>query len=263
MYLTVPGIVLRVTAYGDRDGLLTLLTPKNGRLTVKARGLFRKNSPLAAVCQPLVYGEFTLFEYRGYYTINEAHVLNFFQNLRKDLERLALASYFAQITETVSQEDCPTPELLSLLLNCIYGLSELDIPIAMAKSVFELRAACLSGYMPDLQGCHICGNPLPDRFDLSAGQLECRSCRMEEGGGIRIPISAGVLEAMRYICVCEPKRIFSFRLGDGELRQMEELTESYLTTQLERSFSSLVFYKSFHMTQGQIEGIDSIGAKYV
>ena len=87
MYLTIQGVVLRVSDYNDHDALLTVLTRKHGKLTVKARGLRRKNSPLAAVCQLLAYGEFTVFEYRGQYTINEAHVLNLFQNLRADLEQ--------------------------------------------------------------------------------------------------------------------------------------------------------------------------------
>ena len=69
MYLTTKGLVLRVTDYNDRDALLTLLTPEYGKLTVKARGLRRKNSPLVAPCQLLSYGEFTLFEYRGQYTV--------------------------------------------------------------------------------------------------------------------------------------------------------------------------------------------------
>ena len=45
MYLTIRAIVLRVTDYNDRDALLTVLTQKHGKLTVKARGLRRKNSP--------------------------------------------------------------------------------------------------------------------------------------------------------------------------------------------------------------------------
>ena len=73
MYLTIQAIVLRVTDYNDRDALLTVLSRNHGKLTIKARGLRRKNSPLIAPCQLLSYGEFTLFEYRGQYTINEAH----------------------------------------------------------------------------------------------------------------------------------------------------------------------------------------------
>ena len=49
MYLTIQGIVLRVTDYNDKDALLTMLTRRHGRLTVKARGLRRKNSPLRQI----------------------------------------------------------------------------------------------------------------------------------------------------------------------------------------------------------------------
>lgn len=243
MYLTIQGIVLRVTDYNDRDALLTVLSRNHGKFTVKARGLRRKNSPLIAPCQLLAYGEFTLFEYRGQYTVNEAHSIELFQNLRYDLTKLSLGTYFAQVTEVLSQEDMPTPELQSLLLNCLHALSKLDLPEDKIKAVFELRAACLAGYTPDLFGCHICGSQTPQRFDLSAGQLECIGCR-SGGSGIRMPVTLGILEAMRYICLCDPKKLFSFQIGEDSMQQLSALSEAYLTTQLERGFSALDFYKS-------------------
>ena len=244
MYLTTRGLVLRVTDYNDRDSLLTLLTPEYGKLTVKARGLRRKNSPLIAPCQLLAYGDFTLFEYRGSYTINEAASVELFQNLRRDLCKLSLGTYFAQAAELICQEDLPNPELLSLVLNCLHGLSRLEIPEEKVKAVFELRAACLAGYMPDLSVCHGCGDEYPDRFDISAGRLECTRCRSLDSVGIRMPLSAGTLDAMRYIVFCEPKRLFSFSLGEENNEQLSNITEAYLTTQLERGFSALDFYKS-------------------
>lgn len=244
MYMTIQGVVLRVTDYNDRDALLTLLTSRHGKLTVKARGLRRKNSPLIAPCQLLAYGEFTLFEYRGQYTINEAHSIELFTPLRRDLIKLSLGTYFAQAAEVLSQEDYPSPELQSLLLNCLYVLSRLDTSETQIKAVFELRAACLSGYTPDLFGCHICGSQTPNRFDLSAGQLECQNCRSRESNGIRMPVTPSVLEAMRYICLCDPKKLFSFQISKQTLELLADLTEAYLTTQLERGFSTLDFYKS-------------------
>ena len=243
MYLTIQAIVLRVADYNDRDALLTVLTRNHGKLTVKARGLRRKHSPLVAPCQLLAFGEFTLFEYRGQYTINEAHSIELFSPLRRDLTKLSLGTYFAQATEVISQEDIPNPELQSLLLNCLYALSRLEEPESKVKAVFELRAACLAGYMPDLFGCHSCGNQNPDRFDISRGCLECQNCR-GIGGGIRMPVTAGVLEAMRYICMCEPKKVLSFQIGASNLEILSNLTEAYFTAQLERGFSTLDFYKS-------------------
>ena len=61
MYLKVQGLVLRITPYKDHDALLTVLTNQYGKITVKARGLRRKNSPLVAPCQLLAFGEFMLF----------------------------------------------------------------------------------------------------------------------------------------------------------------------------------------------------------
>ena len=244
MHLKTPALVLRVTDYKEHDALLTVLTPNHGKMTVKARGLRRKNSPLVAPCQLLAYGEFVLFEYRGQYTVNEAFSIELFQSLRRDLVKLSLGTYFAQVAELISQEDLPNPELLSLLLNCLHGLSKLDLPENKVKAVFELRSACLAGYTPDLFGCHICGSQEPDRFDLSQGQLECRSCRHMGVIGIRMPVTASVLEAMRYICYCDPKKLFSFQVGEKTLEQLADISEAYLTTQLERGFSTLDFYKS-------------------
>ena len=246
MYLTIQAIVLRVTDYNDRDALLTVLTRDQGKLTIKARGLRRKNSPLTAPCQLLAFGEFTLFEYRGMYTINEAQSLELFMPLRRDLTRLSLGTYFAQAAEVISQEDLPNPELQSLLLNCLFALSRLGEAEEKVKAVFELRAACLAGYMPDLFGCHICGNQSPDRFDISQGMLECQTCRTT-GGGIRMPVNTAIVEAMRYICLCEPRKLLSFQLGAQNLKALASLTEAYLTTQLERGFATLDFYKSLFL----------------
>lgn len=244
MYLTIRGLVLRVKDYNDNDALLTLLTPDHGRLTVKARGLRRKNSPLIAPCQLLALGEYTLFEYKGMYTVNEAHSIELFQGLRKDLLKLSLGTYFAQVAEVISQEDLPSPELLSLVLNCLFALSSLDLPECQIKAAFEIRCACLAGYTPDVYSCHRCGNTVPDRFDVSAGTLECKSCRSQESSGLRMPLTPGMLDALRYLVACDPKRMLGFEASTETLEQLSQVSETYLTTQLERGFSTLDFYKS-------------------
>jgi len=247
MHLTIPGLVLRVTPYKETDAILSILTADRGKLSVKARGLRRKNSPLIASCQLLAYAEFTLFEHRGLYTINEAHPINLFEDLRGDICKLSLATYFAQVAELISQEDAPSTELLSLVLNCFYAMTRLDIPQQQVKAVFELRIACLAGYTPGLYRCHQCGNPLPDRFDLSQGQLECSGCRDPYSSGIRMPVGAGTLDAMRYIVGCSEKRLFGFRAGEDTIEQLSQISEGYLTTQLERGFTALDFYKTMQM----------------
>lgn len=243
MHLNTEGIVLRGVEYNDADKLLDVLTKDRGLLTVKARGVRRSSSTLKSACQLLAYSEFTLFEYKDRFTVNEAQPIEQFRELREDIELLALGSYFAQAASVTAQEDAPNPRLLSLLLNALYALARLKKPQRLVKAAFELRLACLAGFAPELTGCSVCGNPEPDRFLLTEGELRCSSCIGDETG-IRLPVTPAVLGAMRYIVWCDAKKLYSFRLEEEALRDLSGLTESYLMTQLEHSFSTLDFYKS-------------------
>ena len=51
-------------------------------------------------------------------------------------------------------------------------------------------------------------------------------------------------EAMRYIELCESKRLLAFSANKETLEKLSQLTEAYLCAQLERGFSTLDFYKS-------------------
>ena len=158
MRLTTQGIVLRETNYKEADKILTVLTRDWGKRTVKARGCRRKNSKLTAASQLLVYSELTLSERGEFTTLTEADPLEQFWSVRQDLETLALASYFAEVAEASAQEGETCPELLSLLLNCLYALDTLKKPRALVKAVFELRLLCLTGYEPLLDACAVCGS---------------------------------------------------------------------------------------------------------
>lgn len=244
MYVKTQGLVLRETEYKDADKLLTVLTKDRGQVTLRARGVRSRTSKLKAGCQLLAYSEFTVYESRSSMLVDEAVPLELFMPLREDLELLSLASYFAQAAEVLSQEDEPSPELLSLCLNACYALSRLRRPPKLVKAAFELRAACLAGYMPMLDGCAACGAAEPDRFRVMDGMLQCAACLPPGDTGLRLPVHGGALAAMRHIVGCESKKVFSFQLSDEGLKELGDITETYLLTQLERGFFTLDFYKS-------------------
>lgn len=246
MFLKTDGLVVRQVNYKDNDQILTVLTKEHGLMTLKARGVRSRSSRLKGACQLLAYSEFTVFENRGFHTIDEANAIQMFPELRTDIELLSLASYFAQVAEILSQEDMPNPELLSLTLNALYALCRRLCTPELVKAAFELRAACLGGYTPELSGCAVCGDLEPDRFDVRGGILCCASC--SAGEGLRLPVSPGSLAAMRYLVSCDAKRLFSFRLEGRAVKELCDLAETYLQTQLERGFYTLDFYKSLLMS---------------
>ena len=62
-----------------------------------------------------------------------------------------------------------------------------------------------------------------------------------------MPLSRPALSALRHIVWGDPKRLFSFQIDEPSLRQLENASEAYLMTQLERGFRTLDFFKSLTM----------------
>jgi len=247
MQTTIDGIVLRARAL-EGDRLLSILTGELGLITAYANRTGNMRSRLAASTEALSYSRFVLFTNRGRVVVDKADSNQIFFAVRADFEKLCLASYFAQLAGELLTANEPAEEPLRLLLNCLHCLEEGRRPPALLKPIFELRLLTLAGFMPDLVGCRFCAEYHGKEmfFFPREGDLDCGPCRLEQGlprtGGV--PVSDGVLAAMRHIIYAPTSRLFSFTLGEGGLRALSGISESYLLTRAERSFPALEMYKS-------------------
>jgi len=244
MYINTSGLVLRETVYKESSKILTVLTSSEGKLTVTAHGALRRNSKIAAVTQLLAFSEMTLFQKKDRWTLTEARSIEQFIGLRSDLVFLALGAYFAELVEAVADEDSPNPQLLPLCLNALFVLSECIKAPEVVKPAFELRLMAVSGFLPHVECCYICGeeNPKNSYLNLSGGTLSCNKCSND--GAI---LSIGALEAIRYIIDCDAKKLFSFSLGDNALRELNFAAEGYLLAHLDRRFRTLDYFKGIRL----------------
>ena len=243
--LVTRGLVLRATETKEADYILNVLTAEHGRLAVIARGARRRSSKLAAACQHLAFSELVLYRRGSWYYLDEASTIALFDGLRADLEKLSLASYFAEMAEAVTSEDLPSGEVLSLLLNSLYALDTLDRSNELVRAAFELRA--LSGYEPLLDDCAMCGraDPVEPVFDAAQGVVLCKKCAGPAGG---LPLDAGALAAMRHIVGAPSKRLLSFTLEPPSDKRLSVVCETFAAAQLDRRFKTLDFYKSIKLT---------------
>lgn len=249
MHVVTQGLVLREVAYKESDKILTVLTREGGKRTVKAPGCRRKGSRLAASAQLLVWSDMTLFAYKDNWSLNEAESQEQFWGVKSDVEKLALACYFAEVVDAVAEEGRSDGALLSLLLNSLYALDCLSKPQALVKAAFELKLVCLAGYEPTLDACSYCGAEEPENpcFHLSRGALRCVRCR-DGAGDIAgaVPLPPDALAALRHVAYGDPKRLFSVPITEKGLTVMSNLCERYLLNQMERRFHTLDFYQSLH-----------------
>ena len=238
VFSTVRGLVIRSVRYKDADCVLTVLTDKMGRITVKARGAARKNSALSVSSQLFSCSDMVLYESAGRYTLNEAQVVSQFEGLRRDLRKMALASYFAEVLSSGEEAENDAGVLLRLALNCLYALCE-KFPELAVKTAFELKFATLSGYMPQLEYCADCANEVTNGIvDPLSGEIYCGVCGAKRG----FYFSERALSAAKHIVSCEMKKLLSFSCDENELKTLSDFSGEYLKNCLERPFRTLDFY---------------------
>lgn len=244
MYKTVRGLVLREVKYKESSKILTVLTQEEGKLTAEARGALRRGSRIVAASQQLAYSEMTLFENRGRHLLTEASVLEDFSALRQRFDDFALAVYFAELLEAVSDEDSPDSAILHLGLNALFALSRQLYPSAHIKAVFELRLLCLAGFEPELEQCGVCHRVdiINPRLSLSGGGVHCAACP-DDTPGRSVALCPASLAAMRHVAHAAPKRVFSFTLDEPSSARFQKACEEYALCQLERGFPSLDYWK--------------------
>ena len=268
MLITVNGLVTRAYPSGDHDRLLHIITEDRGRLSVMVKGGGSKRGGATAACTQLfTYGNYELYSGNNgdLYWFRGGSVLTSFYQLSSDLARMSLAAYLCDVACDLTEKNAAceeTADLLRMLLNSLYTLDKGNKSPAIVKGVFELRAAAMMGYQPNLIGCDICGEGYPDEayFDIMNGRIICADCqtkrnrlagrsleREEELGerSIVCPLSSSVLAAVRYALTAPDAKIFSFSLLDKEAESsFERVAETYLLNHLERDFETLRFYRS-------------------
>ena len=151
--------------------------------------------------------------------------------------------------------------MLRLLLNTLYVLTKQEKSLSHIKAAFEMRAAALSGFSPDLSGCAGCGERHAPFYYLNVadGVITCADC-VSKGSGVAVhdaadgplaptillPMDRSVVAAVHYLCTARAERVFAFSLGEDVMRGFCNLCESYLLYHLERTFPTLAFYQSLH-----------------
>ena len=260
MQYTVDGLVIREVEAGENDKRITLLTAQKGKVVVSAKGARSLKSKYMNAVGLFTYGNYEITERAGYSWLAGASIIEPFYPIRDDIDRLALASYIVDVAGELSGEEEPAEDILRLTLNTLYAISKDMRPQQQIKAVYELRAMAMSGYMPALDGCGLCSKERSETMylDIMNGILKCDECIRklnsnrevtvrEDGSAVIItPLDSGALSAARYITEASLEKLLSFTLGENSLKLLSKMSETYLLHHLEKSFSSLDFYKSIN-----------------
>lgn len=247
MYKTVTGVIIRETNFSESDKYISLLTDNFGKIDVLVRSARKKNGKFASNTSIFTYGTFTLFENKGYFSLNDVNIIHIFFELTKDIEKYALACYFCEIIDVICNNHISTSETLELFLRSIYMIATNKYPINIIKSVFELKVLSISGITPRLDICSICHkskNLSSPIFHISEAVITCADCNPKEYIGETIVMSPSLVNVMFYIISSPIHKIFSFKLGLDTTKTLQYLCEKFLYIHTNKNYKTLEFYKS-------------------
>lgn len=267
----IDGVVVRVRDMGDHDRYLSVLTAEKGRITLLSKGSRSMRGPQVAVSQLYTYGNFEYYKRGTFYILKGGSAIEPFYALSFDIDRINLASYLCEVTCELTDEGEPAEEMLRLLLNSLYAISKDLYPQEIIKAAFEMRAAAISGYEPDLTCCASCQRASVEQgfLDVMNGALLCEDCTRKRGreaknvgvyddvreATVICPISNAVREALRYCIQAPLSRLFSFELTEEDDRYaLCKAAETYLLSHLGRGFDSLEFYHAMRKTDAFVKG---------
>jgi len=273
-HFSTDALILRAVDRGDNDRLLTVLTADHGRFYAILKGAHSMRHREAAATEPYTWSNFEFYERGGVKWVRSATAQETFPGIRYDMDKLFLAAYVAEVAAELSDEREPAGEILPLTLNTLHKLSVTKGEDELVKAAFELRAACIAGFTPELQGCRHCHAPIAGEsyLDVMNGALICADClhraqalaplpEVNELGErtVLVPLTAAAAAALSYVANAPARRIFAFQLTDEDSKHVFcRAAEAYLLHHLERGFPSLEQYKK---TRAMIARIQPNAAK--
>ena len=138
MQMETDGLMIGEQSVGESDRLVTVLTRDEGVVRAFARQAKRTGSTKVSATQLFCYSRLTLYKGREKYIIDDARPIELFFDLRRDIERLALAQYFCELARSLAPQEAPAGDFLRLLLNSFHFLSKGTRPPLLLKAVVEM-----------------------------------------------------------------------------------------------------------------------------
>jgi DNA repair protein RecO (recombination protein O) len=239
------GLVIGERIVGENGKFLDVLTDSLGLVEVAQKGVKSLKSSNRSALQMFAYSSLDIDANKDgkHYSVKSSELIEGFYGLREDVCGLALATYMGQVVRyTVDQHTTESPTVLRLVLNILHYISTHKRSNQQLKSIFELRLLSEIGFTPNLLVCGRCELSLTDNvyFSIPSNSTVCEKCSTPNDW--LLPIAT--FKAMQHIVFSEYGRLFNFKLSDGSLKVLNDVTERLLLYNLNRGFTSLNYYKN-------------------
>lgn len=211
--LMVTGIVLKVLPVGEYDKVLTILTQERGKISTFARNARKMNNHLMAAANLFCFGRFRLYAGKNAYTVAEAQISQYFEELHREPEAAYYGMYFLEVADYYTRENNEEQEMLKLVYQSLRALSHPKFTHEFVRAVFECKAMAVNGEFPGI---------LP-----------------------QMQVSDTVRYTVEFISGSPVEKLYSFTISEEALAELKKICEQYRGRIWNHSFKSLSILQNF------------------
>lgn len=238
--IELTGIVLSGTLVGEYDKRLVILTKERGKITAFAKGARKPNSPYLGISEPFNFGKFILLEGYDAYRLVGGEIKEYFLDVKNDIEGICYGTYFCDVLEYLCVEGVGDSDILNLLYVTLKALAKRSVSNSLIRRIFELKVLVYDGEAMAVFSCIKCGNEKVTAFYLKGNGLVCAECKTQD----MLQLTESSVYTLQYIISAPLEKLYSFRLTDDVLWEVDQVIGRYFEQHITKKFHSLEILSS-------------------
>ncbi len=242
------GLILRRIDYGESDQIIHLFLKEKGTVAAIAKGIKRSRHRFPHRLEPFRTYDFRLAERkpgRELYLIQAADPLQDFEEIQRDIRKIAMGNFIQEVLLISVKEGQPHPELYAFIVKFLrtLGGSEALIPLWFYVDIHIMR---LIGFSPNFESCLKCNRPLEmgkeNRFVPSGGIL-CPCCARKGPVAPNLVVSSASLGVLRFLKNTSLSAASRLKMTEDTRESIEKFLTDFMVYHLERPLKSLAFLR--------------------
>ncbi len=231
------GVIIKALDYKENDKLIWIYTEGLGKITAVARGAKKSKSGLFAITLPLCYGDYTIFKGKNLSNIQEGKIINSFQGLMSNLDKLTYSSYLCELIDIALVEGERNLYLYKEFITTLYLLDTDAIDYELLIRSFELKLLKATGYGLVLDYCVNCRKKInvSNYISLSNFGGVCDECEKTHG----LYVSKGCYNSLKFLSNTTADKIFRLNLSKDIKKEIERVTSFIISSNYSKKPKSL------------------------
>ncbi len=232
-------LILGSIRWKESSKIVSLFTADHGKIKVIARGALRKKNTFGGKLETLNYIEAIINEKksRSLQILNDMDILDSFNSLRMQYEKLPYALTILEIIQQVFDENITDKIFFNFLVELIRAVEKSD----NAQTVlwyFLLKLSSYLGFKPQLTKCALCKKTTflqPVKLSVENGRLYCRECSVNTL--LNITVTPQTLAILQNLQNYPYKKIADFTAPPNKNQNITDLLLKYLNFHLDKQLS--------------------------